>query len=302
MRDEILVDIRRWRRKGTDAVVRRRDREGRGVVVGEAGSPRSGGGTQRRRREKPRSVSRCERSVFRVLREIGRDVVTQNHGSVELELKDMGLVFSWPSKILEEAFNSLDTLPSTPQSCSPAHLRLITSLVEEKNIPEAKIWLSSGVSFCFSLSIHFNPWVSICLVYKPATVAVTSELPLGSGLGSSASFCVSLAAALLALTSEVSVDDGNSQWLTLTESNLELLNKWAFEGEKIIHGKPSGIDNTVSTFEQETLIASTACASRASPSCLPSDSHHLALPLSSPAWMGPLLPSTGLSGGMCAIC
>ncbi|KAK8960407.1 Mevalonate kinase [Platanthera guangdongensis] len=84
--------------------------------------------------------------------------------------------------------------------------------------------------------------------YKPATVAVTSELPLGVGLGSSSSFCVSLAATLLALTSEVSVDDGNSQWLTLTESNLELVNKWAFEGEKIIHGKPSGIDNTVSTF------------------------------------------------------
>ncbi|KAK8960404.1 Mevalonate kinase [Platanthera guangdongensis] len=174
---------------------------------------------------------------------------SENHGSVELELKDMGLVFSWPSKILEEAFNSLDTLPSTPQSCSPAHLRLITSLVEEKNIPEAKIWLSSGVSAFLYLytSIHG---------YKPATVAVTSELPLGSGLGSSASFCVSLAAALLALTSEVSVDDGNSQWLTLTESNLELLNKWAFEGEKIIHGKPSGIDNTVSTFGKVIMFKS----------------------------------------------
>lgn len=174
---------------------------------------------------------------------------SENHGSVELELKDMGLVFSWPSKILEEAFHSLDTLPSTPRSCSPAHLQLITSLVEEKNIPEAKIWLSSGVCAFLYLytSIHG---------YKPATVAVTSELPLGSGLGSSASYCVSLAAALLALSSAVSVDDGNSHWLTLTETNLELVNKWAFEGEKIIHGNPSGIDNTVSTFGKVIMFKS----------------------------------------------
>lgn len=79
-------------------------------------------------------------------------------------------------------------------------------------------------------------------------MVVTSDLPLGSGLGSSASFCVSLAGALLSLSDDVSIDKSQTGWFKLTKAELELVNKWAFEGEKIIHGKPSGIDNTISTF------------------------------------------------------
>ncbi|XP_020591964.1 mevalonate kinase [Phalaenopsis equestris] len=165
---------------------------------------------------------------------------SENQVSVELELKDMGLVFSWPSQRLEEAFSTIDTLPPILQPCSEDRLELILSLVKEKSIPEDKLWLSSGICAFLYLytSIHG---------YKPATVAITSELPLGSGLGSSASFCVALASAFLSLTTAVSVNGERSGWLTLSASNLDLVNKWAFEGEKILHGKPSGIDNTVST-------------------------------------------------------
>lgn len=84
--------------------------------------------------------------------------------------------------------------------------------------------------------------------FKPATVVINSDLPLGSGLGSSAAFCVALAAALLAVTDSVSVDVIRQGWHSFGEKELDLVNKWAFEGEKIIHGKPSGIDNTVSSY------------------------------------------------------
>lgn len=173
-------------------------------------------------------------------------------GSVELELKDMGLLFSWQTSKLEHALHELNSPDAlSPRSCSLQYNKVIDSLVEEQNIPEAKIWLFSGVSAFLYLytSIHG------C---KPAKVVVTSELPLGAGLGSSASFCVSFASAFLTLSDAINMENKGSGWLTLEESELELINKWAFEGEKIMHGKPSGIDNTVSTFGSMIMFKSGA--------------------------------------------
>lgn len=97
-------------------------------------------------------------------------------------------------------------------------------------------------------------WFTLFVRYKPGKVVVNSELPLGAGLGSSAAFCVSLTAALLSLSDSSSVDLSSQGWLVLGERELELVNNWAFGGEKIIHGRPSGIDNTVSTFGMYSSI------------------------------------------------
>lgn len=78
-------------------------------------------------------------------------------------------------------------------------------------------------------------------------MVIISDLPLGSGLGSSAALCVSLSAALLVSSGVLNVNADHREWVSLEQSDVELVNRWAFEGEKIIHGKPSGIDNTVST-------------------------------------------------------
>ncbi|KAJ8622671.1 hypothetical protein MRB53_031200 [Persea americana] len=132
-------------------------------------------------------------------------------GLVELQLKDMGLVFSWPVQRIKETLPELGTALS-PSFFLSESMKSIATLVEEQNIPEAKIGLFGGVSAFLFLYTSIQG-------FKPATVVITSDLPMGSGLGSSAAFCVALSAALL-----------------------------AYSGEKIIHGKPSGIDNTVSTF------------------------------------------------------
>ncbi|KAK6915559.1 GHMP kinase N-terminal domain [Dillenia turbinata] len=166
----------------------------------------------------------------------------ENDDSLKIQLKDMDLEFSWPIGRLEEGLPGFTSpVSSTPKSCLPESLKLIAALVEEKNIPEAKIGLAAGISAFL--------WLYVCIHgYKSATVIVTSELPLGSGLGSSAAICVALSATFLALSNSVNLDLSHQGWLSFSESELELVNKWAFEGEKIIHGKPSGIDNTVSTY------------------------------------------------------
>nr|AFJ93086.1 mevalonate kinase [Bacopa monnieri] len=166
----------------------------------------------------------------------------ENDDALKLHLKDMGLEFSWPVGRIKDVLPEVSSHDvSSPSSCSLETLKAIAALVEEQNIPEANVGLASGVSTFLWMysSIHG---------YKPAKVVVTSELPLGSGLGSSAAFCVSLSAALLALSDSVKLDFSNQGWQMFAETELELVNKWAFEGEKIIHGKPSGIDNTVSTY------------------------------------------------------
>ncbi|PIN21044.1 Mevalonate kinase MVK/ERG12 [Handroanthus impetiginosus] len=165
-----------------------------------------------------------------------------NEDALKLHLKDLGLEFSWPVGKIKEVLPELGgNVTSTPPSCSLEMMKAIASLVEEQNVPEANIGLASGISAFLWLytSVHGN---------KPATAVVTSELPLGSGLGSSAALCVALSAALLALSDSVKLDFSDQGWQVFGDSELEIVNKWAFEGEKIIHGKPSGIDNTVSTY------------------------------------------------------
>ncbi|KAI8326107.1 mevalonate kinase [Martensiomyces pterosporus] len=73
------------------------------------------------------------------------------------------------------------------------------------------------------------------------TICVRSLLPVGAGLGSSASFNVALSAALLRLTGWLQSDG-------LSAEDKKLINTWAFRGEQVAHGTPSGIDNSVATY------------------------------------------------------
>lgn len=73
-----------------------------------------------------------------------------------------------------------------------------------------------------------------------------STIPVGAGLGSSASIGVCISAALLL---QIRALAGPHPDQPIDESNLQIerINRWAFVGELCIHGNPSGVDNTVAS-------------------------------------------------------
>lgn len=72
------------------------------------------------------------------------------------------------------------------------------------------------------------------LQHKPMTIEVTPHLTSGAGLGSSAAICVSILRSL-SETYDLGLDDAQ-------------VCAHAFEAERIFHGNPSGLDNTISTY------------------------------------------------------
>ena len=84
-----------------------------------------------------------------------------------------------------------------------------------------------------------------------------STLPVGAGLGSSASFSTCAAAALLLVNRRLSLPSLPAPDVTHTSHQgrraiprdiAEEVNQYAFVAEKILHGNPSGVDNSVAVF------------------------------------------------------
>ncbi|KAH7145977.1 ribosomal protein S5 domain 2-type protein [Dactylonectria estremocensis] len=73
-----------------------------------------------------------------------------------------------------------------------------------------------------------------------------STIPIGAGLGSSASISVCLSSALLLQLRTLSGPHPD-QPPDEARLQVERINRWAFVSEMCIHGNPSGVDNTVAT-------------------------------------------------------
>ncbi|XP_013108635.1 uncharacterized protein LOC106087953 [Stomoxys calcitrans] len=74
------------------------------------------------------------------------------------------------------------------------------------------------------------------------TVTIDTELNIGAGLGSSASYGVALASAFLVFAQHFDLSN------YAADENQALISHWAYESERVMHGTPSGIDNTVCTY------------------------------------------------------
>jgi len=77
-----------------------------------------------------------------------------------------------------------------------------------------------------------------------------ATLPVGAGLGSSAAFSVCATTALMLITGRISPPSDRGPGSLLQEPELsrslaDTVNVYAFLSEKIMHGNPSGVDNSV---------------------------------------------------------
>ncbi|GJQ85297.1 hypothetical protein Trydic_g5196 [Trypoxylus dichotomus] len=91
-----------------------------------------------------------------------------------------------------------------------------------------------------SSNIHMNPF----------GLNITTDVTISAGLGSSASLMVGIAAIFFQYVRYKALNKDNKPYnpKAITKKELDLISGWAFSAEKIIHGTPSGLDNTICTF------------------------------------------------------
>ncbi|XP_067910852.1 mevalonate kinase isoform X1 [Heterodontus francisci] len=163
---------------------------------------------------------------------------------VQLNLPNIDVHLSWKAAALQFLQSAIDVDVLNPKAASQEQ---VEQLRQFAGIPKGATDAVSLSILCF---LYLYGAISTSYGQMPSVdILVWSELPIGAGLGSSAAYCVCLAAALLsangAITSPVPQEKDTTRW---NEDELELINKWAFQGEKLIHGNPSGVDNAVGTW------------------------------------------------------
>ncbi|XP_034946559.1 mevalonate kinase isoform X2 [Chelonus insularis] len=116
------------------------------------------------------------------------------------------------------------------------YIKDFVDTLESKNNLQ-KLALEAVMYVLISMSQNEN------LVIQPFKITITTELAVSAGLGSSASFSVCISAAFLNWAYHQ-----NDKKLVLDVDTLTIISQYAFKCEKIMHGSPSGVDNSVCTY------------------------------------------------------
>lgn len=147
------------------------------------------------------------------------------------------VMFSNPSK-KKYYYDLVTSLDSDLVKSLQPHLAVISPGVTGE---QRRIHHSAAMSFLYLL-------LSLGSQSFPGCVyTLRSTLPIGAGLGSSASISVCLSSALL-LQMRTLAGPHPDQPREEAELQIERINRWAFVGELCIHQNPSGVDNTVATY------------------------------------------------------
>ncbi|KAF7509661.1 hypothetical protein GJ744_007532 [Endocarpon pusillum] len=184
--------------------------------------------------------------------------LSKSHRTVTLVFPDVGLEHTWTIEDLPwsafaheskkrryyDMVTSLD--PDLVEAMQPYVADVSIHLPEQ----ERKVHHAAASSFLYLFLSLSSPTAPACIY------TLRSTLPIGAGLGSSASICVCMSAALLKQIQILSGPHAD-QPRAEVDTQIERINRWAFVGELCIHGNPSGVDNTVSTRGKAVLFKRT---------------------------------------------
>lgn len=161
--------------------------------------------------------------------------------SVQLILPDVNINKTWKLSDLPLQYGPYHDSDTRHPSEMPVDLK--TRLDELTNIKGDNSQSQAVLAFLYLLVI-LEAKASVPLDHG-FTLSVRSFLPVGAGLGSSASYAVTISTALLILNKFIPVDFNRSE---KKEAYLDIINAYAFKAEEVIHGNPSGVDNAVATY------------------------------------------------------
>ncbi|KAF3927058.1 hypothetical protein AA313_de0201542 [Arthrobotrys entomopaga] len=167
--------------------------------------------------------------------------------TVTLHFADIDLNHTWDIESLPwDYFNS----PAKKR----LHFDAVTSL--DDDLLEALSPFLEPITNRYRSAATAFLYAYLCLGSKHSPAAIftlRSTIPIGAGLGSSASVTVCLSAALH-LQSGMIVRPSAKLFEEECTRQLKRINDWAFVGEMCIHGNPSGVDNTVATGGKAVLF------------------------------------------------
>lgn len=121
------------------------------------------------------------------------------------------------------------TARSAPNDPPRQGLRLVAAEMERVYLPGNP----AGDAIAYAVQLFLD---ALAAPPPDVTIALQSEIPIASGLGSGAAVTAALGRALAAAVNRPLPD--------------EMLNALVYEVEKVYHGTPSGIDNTVIVYER----------------------------------------------------
>ena len=114
---------------------------------------------------------------------------------------------------------------------------------EQNKVKRAMDWSVAKAFLYLFLNLGLDAFPS-------CTFTLRSTLPIGAGLGSSASVSVCMSAAMLYQRQLLQGGDEIAQQKQMVSD----VNDWSLVGEMCIHGNPSGVDNAVATFGKAVMF------------------------------------------------